>query len=78
MTSFVYTKYFCEENIYHLCKLVVSQTLHFHILKSFVVFISNPAKKVPIGYQKSSTNSVTGLIIWDYHVILIVINEEHE
>ena len=77
MTSFVYTKYFCEENIYHLCKLVVSQTFHFPILKSFVVFISNPAKKVPIGYQRSA-NSETGFIVWDYHVILVVIDEEHK
>ena len=70
----IYTKCYCEENVYQLCLNAQSQVSTQHLEYCFAVFISNPAKSVPIWEQKSSLRS-DGLEVWDYHVIFI---EQHE
>ena len=60
-----YAKFFCEENIWHLC-----QNKEFAKLQKFVLFISNIEKKCPFWFQKS--NSKHEPIWWDYHVTLAV------
>lgn len=37
----------------------------------YVIFISNDNKTVPL-WSQSSSKSEDGLVIWDYHVILII------
>jgi hypothetical protein len=59
MAHSFYTKYYCEENIYRLCRLLQD---------SYVVFISNPAQKVVFWKQKLAPEDY---VVWDYHVILL-------
>jgi hypothetical protein len=60
-----YTKYFCEENIWHFC-----QHEEFKSFPKYVLFISNAEKKCPFWFQKSARPFEP--IIWDYHVIFAV------
>ncbi|KAK9451905.1 N-terminal glutamine amidase-domain-containing protein [Limtongia smithiae] len=67
--EFPYAASYCEENV---CQAVL------HCLREHqspeeelsVVFISSLTRAVPLWCQRSSTRS-DGLVIWDYHVILV-------
>ncbi|ORE02054.1 hypothetical protein BCV72DRAFT_298427, partial [Rhizopus microsporus var. microsporus] len=64
----VYTKCYCEENIYMLCKEIDEK--YPEMLDKFtVVFISNDERKIPMWAQKSCVDDYP--IVWDYHVILL-------
>ncbi|XP_051150504.1 protein N-terminal glutamine amidohydrolase [Andrographis paniculata] len=68
---FQHTPYYCEENVYLLCKKLAEDG----IAKSdasdlYVVFISNEKKQIPLWYQKAS-HRADGVILWDYHVICV-------
>eukprot|EP01024_Parvocaulis_polyphysoides_P048242 TRINITY_DN45849_c0_g1_i2.p1 TRINITY_DN45849_c0_g1~~TRINITY_DN45849_c0_g1_i2.p1 ORF type:complete len:162 (-),score=3.71 TRINITY_DN45849_c0_g1_i2:30-473(-) len=65
-----YTKCYCEENVYFLCKKLVQENIS-QLDNLFVVFISNLNKKIPLWQQKSGEISNDYLVVWDYHVILI-------
>lgn len=59
--------YFCEENVWRLCyRRMRDQTENI----SFVVFISNNIKCVPMFHQCASSDSGKPCC-WDYHVILL-------
>ncbi|BES97621.1 Hypothetical protein NTJ_10435 [Nesidiocoris tenuis] len=66
--NFMYTKCYCEENIWKLCeKLKGSEILK----KSYAVFISNDERRIPL-WNHSGREDMDYLSIWDYHVILLV------
>ncbi|KAL3841262.1 hypothetical protein ACJIZ3_025853 [Penstemon smallii] len=70
-SRFLHTPYYCEENVYMLCKNLSEDG----IAKSdssdlFVVFISNEKKQIPLWNQKAS-HRADGVILWDYHVICV-------
>ncbi|KAI8848615.1 N-terminal glutamine amidase-domain-containing protein [Chytridium lagenaria] len=79
-----HTPSYCEENVYRLCQHLMKVEgadestatteeegeREFETSKLFAVFISNQKKAVPIWCQKASQRS-DGLVLWDYHVILI-------
>ncbi|XP_014512759.2 protein N-terminal glutamine amidohydrolase [Vigna radiata var. radiata] len=72
---FQHTPFYCEENVYLLCKKLCSDG----IAKAegsdlFVVFISNEKKQIPLWNQKASKRA-DGVILWDYHVICIQIKQ---
>ncbi|XP_072984000.1 protein N-terminal glutamine amidohydrolase isoform X1 [Typha latifolia] len=68
-SSFTYTPFYCEENVYFLCKKLSASGIADPVgLDLFVVFISNEEKKIPLWYQKAS-KTIDGLVLWDYHVI---------
>ena len=60
----IYTPSYCEENVYHLARISPD---------AFVVFISNDSKSVPFWLNKSRIchENPEGLVVWDYHVVLI-------
>ncbi|KAL0094221.1 N-terminal glutamine amidase-domain-containing protein [Phycomyces blakesleeanus] len=63
----IYTRCYCEENIYMLCKLISEKdepSLEF----CNVVFISNPNKTIPVWSQTACVDAYP--VVWDYHVIL--------
>lgn len=65
----VYTKCYCEENVWKLCEHVKDH--HSSQLGNcYCVFISNKHKTIPLWQQKASSREDT-LVIWDYHVIFI-------
>ncbi|KAI5067228.1 hypothetical protein GOP47_0017756 [Adiantum capillus-veneris] len=67
-----YTACYCEENVYMLCKkLAQSGIAACDASDLLVVFISNTNKQIPIWCQKAGSSTEGGLVIWDYHVILI-------
>ncbi|CAN0910033.1 Protein N-terminal glutamine amidohydrolase [Linum grandiflorum] len=71
VSEFVYTPYYCEENVYFLCKkLCENGKANEDGSDLYVVFISNEKKQVPLWNQKASTRA-DGIVLWDYHVICI-------
>ncbi|KAI8342781.1 N-terminal glutamine amidase-domain-containing protein [Chlamydoabsidia padenii] len=65
-----YTACYCEENIYLLCKYI-QQNYPSDLERCTVVFISNENESFPMWLQKSSQRP-DQLVVWDYHVILLV------
>ncbi|KAL6893584.1 hypothetical protein ACP4OV_007682 [Aristida adscensionis] len=70
-SSFTHTPFYCEENVYLLCKELIRVGVADPAgTDLYVVFISNEEKKVPLWHQKASYSDY-GFIVWDYHVICI-------
>ena len=72
-----YTSCYCEENVWKLCDKIRNSKNLFRLHeeeKTFVVFISNDKRTVPLWHQSASKQE-EGLVIWDYHVIFIVKNQ---
>jgi len=67
----IYTSCYCEENIWHLCDKIKKSNISTENQTPYVIFISNDNKTVPL-WSQSSSKSEDGLVIWDYHVILII------
>ncbi|RKP25743.1 N-terminal glutamine amidase-domain-containing protein, partial [Syncephalis pseudoplumigaleata] len=63
-----YTKQYCEENIYLLARQLLAVEPE---CRASVVFISNERRTVPLWCQSASRDDST-LVVWDYHVILVV------
>ncbi|XP_074276819.1 protein N-terminal glutamine amidohydrolase [Silene latifolia] len=73
LPQFDHTPYYCEENIYNLCKKLSSSGIaDAQASHLFVVFISNHNKQIPLWHQKAS-HRADGVILWDYHVICVQI-----
>uniref|UniRef100_A0A7S3QTK5 Protein N-terminal glutamine amidohydrolase n=1 Tax=Dunaliella tertiolecta TaxID=3047 RepID=A0A7S3QTK5_DUNTE len=70
-----YAACYCEENVYHLCATLVESGQAKDLDKLFVIFISNPNKKVPLFRQQAST-AAEGLVVWDYHVLLVQLESD--
>ncbi|WCJ33469.1 Protein N-terminal glutamine amidohydrolase [Euphorbia peplus] len=71
ISQFNHTPYYCEENVYYLCKkLCESGVSDAKDTDLFVAFISNEKKQVPLWHQKASKRA-DGIVLWDYHVICI-------
>lgn len=66
-TDCVYTKLFCEENIWQLAALFIKQAVPASALE--VLFISNHSKQVAVFSQNGG--SLKQPLIWDYHVVLL-------
>ena len=72
-----YTSCYCEENIWKLCEKIKKSDKLEHLFReenAYIVFISNDGKSVPL-WNQSASDDAGGLVIWDYHVILIIKNE---
>ncbi|GMH34480.1 hypothetical protein BSKO_02314 [Bryopsis sp. KO-2023] len=65
----IYTACYCEENVYKLVELLTARKIA-SLDELWVVFLSNPMKRFPLFCQRSSERE-GGLVVWDYHVILI-------
>lgn len=67
-----YCPYFCEENIWHLCRddVVADGLRIIPVEDRRVVFISNDARAVPMDHQKAGKGAV---VLWDYHVVLFAL-----
>lgn len=70
ISQFSHTPYYCEENVYHLCKKLWTSGTEGQGSDLFVVFISNEKKQIPLWHQKASQRA-EGLTLWDYHVICV-------
>ncbi|CAN8286954.1 unnamed protein product [Cochlearia groenlandica] len=71
VTQFQHTPYYCEENVYLLCKTLCENGVADSTgTDLFVVFISNEKKQVPLWHQKASKRA-DGIVLWDYHVICV-------
>lgn len=70
-SQFRHTPYYCEENVYHLCKKLCTDGMEAGEGSDlFVVFISNEKKQIPLWHQKASQRA-DGITLWDYHVICV-------
>ncbi|CAA7057146.1 unnamed protein product [Microthlaspi erraticum] len=77
-TQFQHTPYYCEENVYLLCKTLCENGVADATGSDlFVVFISNEKKQVPLWHQKASTRA-DGIVLWDYHVICVQRKKESD
>ncbi|KAM7271649.1 hypothetical protein ACFE04_030863 [Oxalis oulophora] len=71
ISQFIHTPFYCEENVYMLCKtLCTNGIVDAAGADLFVVFISNDKKQIPLWHQKASKRA-DGIILWDYHVICV-------
>nr|CAG4646524.1 EOG090X0C0Q [Macrothrix elegans] len=66
----VYTSCYCEENIWHICKILRDRN-HSLLGSSYAVFISNDMEAIPLWRQNAGNPDSDGLVIWDYHVIFV-------
>ncbi|XP_056153850.1 protein N-terminal glutamine amidohydrolase isoform X2 [Lampris incognitus] len=64
----VYTRCYCEENVWKLCEFISAQK-QVPAGEVHVVFISNERRMIPLWKQKSGQEDEP--VIWDYHVILL-------
>ncbi|KAG4996707.1 hypothetical protein AAZX31_10G091300 [Glycine max] len=72
---FHHTPFYCEENVYLLCKKLCNDGIaNADGSDLFVAFISNEKKQIPLWNQKASKRA-DGVILWDYHVICIQIKQ---
>jgi protein N-terminal glutamine amidohydrolase len=55
--------FYCEENVWQLC-----QEPRFAHRPREVVFVSNPARALPMWHQRAARGRP---IVWDYHVLLL-------
>jgi hypothetical protein len=65
--GYPYTPRFCEENIWHLARLLIEQGQDPRGLQ--VLFLSNEAMQIVMAEQKEAEPG--RLILWDYHVVLL-------
>lgn len=70
--KYKYCAFYCEENIWMLC-----QEPEFKDKTAIVAFISNPQQSCAIWHQKAAP-SATEPVIFDYHVILIVRDQDKD
>ncbi|GAA5815779.1 hypothetical protein MFLAVUS_009294 [Mucor flavus] len=68
-----YTRCYCEENIYLLCK-EIKEKQNEVLEHCSVVYISNQDRMVPLWKQKAGDGQQP--VVWDYHVILYVEGSE--
>jgi len=64
--DYIYTPYFCEENIWQLCRSFISQGIDKDQLD--ILFLSNNKKQIVLLNQQ--LGSPGEVVVWDYHVIL--------
>ncbi len=65
LESYCYTPYYCEENVWHLCRQP-----SLSAFEKEAVFISNPQRACSLWQQKAAESGMP--VCWDYHVILAV------
>jgi hypothetical protein len=65
-----YAAFYCEENIWRLC-----QNPALADMDCDVVFISNHARQCALWGQRAG-RSGDGLVLWDYHVVLLARGEQ--
>jgi len=63
-SDFIYTKCYCEENVYKFCEKLKSNAID--LSNHYVVWVSNPEERVTF-----FGHGVDGVVVWDYHVISI-------
>ncbi|KAH6772834.1 amino-terminal glutamine amidohydrolase [Perilla frutescens var. hirtella] len=77
ISRFQHTPYYCEENVYLLCKkLCEDGTAKPDASDLFVVFISNEKNQIPLWHQRAS-HRADGVTLWDYHVICVQRRKEN-
>ena len=65
----IYTKCYCEENVWKLCERLGQESFDS---AAYAVFISNEGQTVPLWCQSASKDPENQPVVWDYHVILVV------
>ncbi|GMY18857.1 protein N-terminal glutamine amidohydrolase isoform X1 [Fagus crenata] len=78
ISDFDHTPYYCEENVYFLCKKLCESGIADAEGKDlFVVFLSNEKKQIPLWNQRAS-HRADGVVLWDYHVICVQRRKESD
>lgn len=75
-----YTPYYCEENIYLICKkfeefVQVTETKN---MEAYAVILTNPTKTIFHQYQRLGHKKHNYIVIWDYHVIFLIKEKAEE
>lgn len=66
MTGPAYCPFYCEENLWHL-----AADARVGEGRRRVLLISNPERKVALWRQRAGEAAHEGLVVWDYHVVLV-------
>jgi hypothetical protein len=68
--AYLYSPYYCEENVWHLC-----QQPDFKAYDRKVALISNDRRSCALWHQRARTGPDQP-ILWDYHVVLLFRSED--
>lgn len=71
--DFMYTSHYCEENVWMMASKI-KETFPEQLRYCYPVFISNDFCHIPL-WRQSASKQEDGLVIWDYHVIMVYHNE---
>ena len=74
----VYTACYCEENVWKLCEQFRSHGRAPAPDALHVVFISTHERMAALWRQKAGDSRLDNLVVWDYHVILLVKEKEDQ
>ena len=66
MSAPAYCPFYCEENIWHL-----AADPRVGDGARRVLVISNPERRVALWNQRAGSDDDDGLVVWDYHVVLL-------
>lgn len=69
--GYIYTPYYCEENIYLLVESFTNDRSISDKWETYAVFLSNHTKTVALWNQKVSKHPDYP-VVWDYHCILLL------
>lgn len=68
--DFLYQPYYCEENIWQLCR-------HEQFKNSHIVFIASKGEVFPMLNQRVAAHPLK-TVFWDYHVVLLARDEKNQ
>ncbi|KZO97884.1 hypothetical protein CALVIDRAFT_526596 [Calocera viscosa TUFC12733] len=71
-TELFYTPNYCEENVYCLAQAFRSRPEVESTWDIYALFISNDSRCVALWQQKSTQAWDDGLVLWDYHCVLVM------
>jgi hypothetical protein len=74
--GFLYTSAYCEENVWQLAKSLKDQG-KLEGKQAAAVFVSNEGETVAMQQQRSG-NGPLGSLVWDYHVVFLLEDDEHK
>jgi hypothetical protein len=66
MSDYRYQPYYCEENVWHLCRQRAEEAAE---ADRYVLVLSNPSETCAL-WQQRAAPAADEPVVWDYHVVL--------
>ena len=73
--DFDYASCYCEENVYKFIEKAIGSR---DVIRSYALVLTNASECTALWYQRSSPAPASQPILWDYHVVSLIINEARD